>query len=82
MITIKVKRSSGKEHTFNVYKVVITPTKDVLITAHFGINNEIRMNKWAISVGDTVYYNNTSFKVNDINDIAKLQNILVDLKDK
>lgn len=28
------------------------------------------------------YYNDTSFKVNDINDIAKLQNIIIDLKDK
>lgn len=82
MITIKVKRPTSEEHTFNVHKVVITPTKDILITAHFGINNEIRMNKWAIGIGDTVYYNDTSFKVNDINDIAKLQNILVDLKDK
>lgn len=82
MITIKVKRSSGKEHTFNVHKVVITPTKDILITAHFGINNEIRMNKWAIGVGDTVYFNDTSFEVNNLTDLIRLQNILVDLKDK
>ena len=45
MITIKIKRTSGAEHTFNVYKVAATPTKSLLVTMHFGINNELKMNK-------------------------------------
>lgn len=81
MITIKIKRTSGAEHTFNVYKVAMTPNNDVIITAHYD-NNILRLNKWAIGVGDTVYFNDTSFKVNNLTDLLKLQNILVDLKDK
>lgn len=82
MITIKIKRASGTEHTFNVYKVAMTPINSLLVTMHFGINNELKMNKWAIGVGDTVYFNDTSFKVNNLTDLISLQNILVDLKDK
>jgi len=82
MITIKIKRTSGAEHTFNVYKVAMTPINSLLVTMHFGINNELKMNKWAIGVGDTVYFNDTSFKVNNLTDLISLQNILVDLKDK
>ena len=81
MITIKVRRKNGKEHTFNVHKVVTTPTNDLVITVHYGINNELKMNKWAIGVGDTVYYNDTVFKVKDINDVAELKNTLIALKD-
>ena len=29
MITIKIKRTSGAEHTFNVYKVAVTPTNSL-----------------------------------------------------
>ena len=43
MITIKIKRTSGAEHTFNVYKVAVTPTNRLLVTMHFGINNELKM---------------------------------------
>lgn len=82
MITIKIKRASGVEHTFNVYKVAMTPINSLLVTMHFGINNELKMNKWAIGVGDTVYFNDTSFEVNNLTDLISLQNILVDLKDK
>lgn len=82
MITIKVRRKNGKEHTFNVHKVVVTPGGHLIVTMHFGINDELKMNKWAIGVEDTVYYNNTSFKVNNIDDVTKLRNILIDLKDK
>ena len=82
MITIKVRRKNGKEHTFNVYKVVVSPAGHLIVTMHFGINDELKMNKWAIGVEDTVYYNNTFFKVNNIDDITKLRNILIDLKDK
>lgn len=82
MITIKIKRASGVEHTFNVYKVAMTPINSLLVTMHFGINNELKMNKWAIGVGDTVYFNDTSFEVNNLTDLLRLQNILVDLKDK
>ena len=82
MITIKIKRQSGVEHTFNVYKVAMTPNNDVIITAHYDNNNSLRFNKWAIGVGDTVYFNDTSFEVNNLTDLLRLQNILVDLKDK
>ena len=82
MITITVERSTGKKHTFNVYKIAITPTNSLLVTMHYGINDELKMNKWAISVGDTVYYNNISFKINNIDDVTKLRNILIDLKYK
>ena len=82
MITIKIKRTSGAEHTFNVYKVVMTPTNNIIITAHYDNNNILRFNKWAICVGDTVYFNDTSFEVNNLTDLIRLQNILVDLKDK
>ena len=82
MITIKIKRQSGAEHTFNVYKVVMTPNNDVIITAHYDNNNILRFNKWAIGVGDTVYFNYTSFEVNNLTDLISLQNILVDLKYK
>lgn len=82
MITIKIKRQSGAEHTFNVYKVATTPNNDILLTAHYDNNNILRFNKWAIGIGDTIYFNDTSFEVNNLIDLAKLQNILVDLKDK
>ena len=82
MITIKVRRENGKEHTFNVHKVVVTPSGRLIVTAHFGIDGFIKFNKWAIGVGDTVYFNDTTFEVNNLTDLAKLQNILVDLKDK
>lgn len=82
MITIKIKRTSGAEHTFNVYKVAVTPTNRLLVTMHFGINNELKMNKWAIGVGDTIFYNDTSFKINNLEDVEKFSKILIELKDK
>ena len=82
MITIKIKRQSGAEHTFNVYKVATTPNDDVLLTAHYDNYNNIRLNKWAIGVGDTVYFNDTTFEVNNLTDLATLKNIIVDVKDK
>lgn len=82
MITIKVKRSSGKEHTFNVHKVVVTPTGRLIVTAHFGIDGYIKFNKWAIGEGDTIFYNDTSFKINNLDDVEKFRQILIELKDK
>lgn len=82
MITIKVRRENGKEHTFNVYKVAVTPINSLLVTMHFGINNELKMNKWAIGVGDTIFYNDTSFKINNLEDVEKFSKILIELKDK
>lgn len=82
MITIKIKRQSGAEHTFNVYKVATTPNNDILLTAHYDNYDNIRLNKWAIGVGDTVYFNDTTFEVNNLTDLATLKNILVDVKDK
>ena len=82
MITIKVRRENGKEHTFNVYKVATTPNNNLIVTAHYDNNNTLRLNKWAIGVGDTVYFNDTSFEVNNLMDLVKLRNIIVDLKDK
>lgn len=49
---------------------------------HFGINNELKMNKWAIGVGDTIFYNDTSFKINNLEDVEKFSKILIELKDK
>lgn len=82
MITIKIKRQSGAEHTFNVYKVAMTPNNDILLTAHYDNYNNIILNKWAIGVGDTVYFNDTTFEVNNLTDLATLKNIIVDVKDK
>lgn len=82
MITIKVRRENGKEHTFNVHKVVVTPAGRLIVTAHFGIDGYIKFNKWAIGVGDTIFYNNTSFKINNLDDVEKFRNLLVELKDK
>lgn len=82
MITIKVRRENGKEHTFNVHKVVVTPAGRLIVTAHFGIDGYIKFNKWAIGVGDTIFYNDTSFKINSIEDVEKFRNLLVELKDK
>lgn len=82
MITIKVRRKNGKEHTFNVHKVVVTPTNRLLVTMHYGINNELKMNKWAIGVDDTIFYNDTSFKINNLDDVEKFRKILIELKDK
>lgn len=82
MITIKVRRKNGKEHTFNVYKVVVTPTNSLLVTMHYGINDELKMNKWAIGIGDTIFYNDTSFKINNLDDVEKFRKILIELKDK
>lgn len=82
MITIKIKRQSGVEHTFNVYKVAMTPNNDVLVTAHYDNYNNIRFNKWAIGIGDTVYFNDTTFEVNNLTDLATLKNIIVDVKDE
>ena len=82
MITVKIKRPSGAEHTFNVYKVATTPNDDVLLTVHYDRYNTIRLNKWAIGVGDIVYFNDTTFEVNNLTDLAKLKNIIVDVKDK
>lgn len=82
MITIKVRRENGKEHTFNVHKVVVTPAGRLIVTAHFGIDGYIKFNKWAIGVGDTIFYNNTSFKVDSLEDVEKFRNLLVELKDK
>lgn len=82
MITIKVRRENGKEHTFNVHKVVVTPAGRLIVTAHFGIDGYIKFNKWAIGVGDTIFYNNTSFKVDSLEDVEKFRKILIELKDK
>ena len=82
MLTIKIRRKSGKEHTFNVYKVITTPLTDCIVMFHPGIDGTLKFNKWAIGVGDTVYFNDTSFEVNNLTDLIRLQNILVDLKDK
>lgn len=82
MITIKVRRENGKEHTFNVHKVVVTPAGRLIVTAHFGIDGYIKFNKWAIGVGDTIFYNDTSFKINNLDDVEKFRNLLVELKDK
>ena len=82
MITIKVRREHGKEHTFNVHKVVVTPAGRLIVTAHFGIDGYIKFNKWAIGVGDTIFYNNTSFKVDSLEDVEKFRKILIELKDK
>ena len=82
MITIKVRRKNGKEHTFNVYKVVVTPAGRLIVTAHFGIDGYIKFNKWAIGVGDTIFYNDTSFKVDSLEDVEKFRKILIELKDK
>ena len=82
MITIKVRRENGKEHTFNVHKVVVTPAGRLIVTAHFGIDGYIKFNKWAIGVGDTIFYNDTSFKINSLEDVEKFRQILIELKDK
>lgn len=82
MITIKVRRENGKEHTFNVHKVVVTPAGRLIVTAHFGIDGYIKFNKWAIGVGDTIFYNDISFKINSLEDVEKFRKILVELKDK
>ena len=82
MITIKVRRENGKEHTFNVHKVVVTPPGRLIVTAHFGIDGYIKFNKWAIGVGDTIFYNDTSFKINTLEDVENFRNLLVELKDK
>lgn len=82
MITIKVRRKNGKEHTFNVYKVVVSPAGHLIVTMHYGINDELKMNKWAIGVDDTIFYNDTSFKINNLDDIEKFRKILIELKDK
>lgn len=82
MITIKVRRENGKEHTFNVHKVVVTPAGRLIVTAHFGIDGYIKFNKWAIGVGDTIFYNDTSFKVDSLEDVEKFRQILIELKDK
>ena len=82
MITIKVRRENGKEHTFNVHKVVVTPAGRLIVTAHFGIDGYIKFNKWAIGVGDTIFYNDTSFKINTLEDVENFRNLLVELKDK
>lgn len=82
MITIKVRRENGKEHTFNVHKVVVTPAGHLIVTAHFGIDGYIKFNKWAIGVGDTIFYNDTSFKINSLEDVEKFRKLLVELKDK
>lgn len=82
MITIKVRRKNGKEHTFNVHKVVVTPAGRLIVTMHYGINNELKMNKWAMGVDDTIFYNDTSFKINNLDDVEKFRKILIELKDK
>lgn len=82
MITIKVRRENGKEHTFNVHKVVVTPAGRLIVTAHFGIDGYIKFNKWAIGVGDTIFYNDTSFKIDSLDDVEKFRKLLVELKDK
>lgn len=82
MITIKVRRENGKEHTFNVHKVVVTPAGRLIVTAHFGIDGYIKFNKWAIGEGDTIFYNDTSFKINNLEDVEKFRKILIELKDK
>lgn len=82
MITIKVRRENGKEHTFNVHKVVVTPAGRLIVTAHIGIDGYIKFNKWAIGVGDTIFYNDTSFKINTLEDVENFRNLLVELKDK
>lgn len=82
MITIKIRRKTGKEHTFNVYKVVTTPLTDNIVTFHLGLNGSLQFNKWAIGVDDTIFYNNTSFKINTFEDIQTFIKILIELKDK
>ena len=82
MITIKVRRKNGKEHTFNVYKVIVTPITDVIVTFHLGLDGSLQFNKWGIGVDDTIFYNNTSFKINTVEDIKTFRKILIDLKDK
>ena len=82
MITIKVRRENGKEHTFNVHKVVVTPAGRLIVTAHIGIDGYIKFNKWTIGVGDTIFYNDTSFKINTLEDVENFRNLLVELKDK
>ena len=82
MITIKVRWENGKEHTFNVHKVVVTPDGRLIVTAHFGIDGYIKFNKWALGVGDTIFYNDTSFKINNLEDVEKFRKLLVELKDK
>jgi len=82
MITIKIRRKNGKEHTFNVYKVITTPVTDCIVMFHPGIDSTLKFNKWAIGVDDTVFYNNTSFKINTVEDIQTFRKILIELKDK
>lgn len=82
MITIKVRRENGKEHTFNVHKVVVTPAGRLIVTAHFGIDGYIKFNKWALGVGDTIFYNDTSFKIDSLEDVEKFRKLLIELKDK
>lgn len=82
MITIKVRRENGKEHTFNVHKVVVTPARRLIVTAHFGIDGFIKFNKWAIGVDDTIFYNDTSFKINNLEDVETFRKLLIELKDK
>lgn len=82
MITIKVRRKNGKEHTFNVHKVVVSPAGSLIVTTHIGIDGYIKMNKWAIGVDDTIFYNDTSFKINNLDDVEKFRKILIELKDK
>lgn len=82
MITIKIRRKTGKEHTFNVYKVVVTPLTDSIVMLHPGLDGSLKMNKWAIGVGDTIFYNNTSFKINTLEDVKTFRKILIELKDK
>lgn len=82
MITIKVRRANGKEHTFNVHKVVVTPVQDFIITTHTGIDGYTKFNKWAIGVDDTIFYNNTSFKINNLEDVETFRKLLLELKDK
>jgi len=82
MLTIKVRRKNGKEHTFNVHKVIVTPPNHYIITTHVGIDGYIKFNKWAIGVDDTIFYNDTSFKINNLDDVEKFRKILIELKDK
>ena len=82
MITIKVRRANGKEHTFNVHKVVVTPANRLIITIHIGIDGYTKFNKWAIGVGDTIFYNDTSFKINNLEDVETFRKLLIELKDK
>ena len=59
MITIKVRRENGKEHTFNVHKFVVTPPGRLIVTSHFGIDGyikfatEINEDEWENKIKDS-----------------------------